>query len=195
VPDAIAVGYTAAEAQKFVPAVSPMWSRGQIMRHPCASITGDFAGWAWGRACDTQKFVQDNGGGNWIIGDQIVGSGNDPCCLFGTGNLEALDSWVVYGANNSIFDWSPNSTVPAGGCTNWTASLSYNGVGLSAQTTICSDQLDPKNANSGTSFGSRWTGCDSNAYVEGNASTDIDYNPSNASDVPTLWVGIGWGNC
>jgi hypothetical protein len=193
VPDALAVGFTPAQATAMVRkaqhTVHPMYNVGDIMATPCASVSGD-SGRAWGRACDTQKFLQDHGGGNWIIGDEIVGSGND-CCISGSANLTALTSWISYGANNSIFNWAPNATISVGSCTSYTASLGYNGSGVSATTNIC-DQLSPYDANTGTQFGSTWGTCDWQGNTEGNASTDIDNNPSNASASVTLHVSISW---
>lgn len=192
VPNAVAIGFTPAQVQALIPAhsgIQPQYSVGNIIATPCVSVSGD-SGYAWGRACDTQKFLQDNGGGNWIVGDQVVGSGNDPG--FNTANLTALTAWVSYGANNNIFNWSPNATVTTGGCGNYTASLGYNSTGVSASTTLCSDSLNPYDANSGTSFGSSWSGCDNNAYTEGLASADIDNNPWNASDAVTLHLSISW---
>jgi hypothetical protein len=132
--------------------------------------------------------VQDNGGANWVVGDQIVGSGNDP----GSAALSNLKAWVSYGVNNNIINWSPNATVSTGGCTNWTAGLNYSGLCLSASTTICSDRLDPYAAGSGTQFGSSWSGCDVSNYTEGVAAVDVDNNPSNASFWVTLNIWIGW---
>jgi hypothetical protein len=192
IPNALAVGFTPAEAQalahKVDAGVNPQYSVGQIMATPCVSTSGD-SGHAWGRACDTQKFMQDNGGGNWIIGDEVVGSGNDPCC--GTANLTNLTSWVSYGANNNIFHWSPNATISVGSCQTYTATAGYNGVGLSATTNVC-DQLSPYGAENGRKFGSAWGTCDWQGQTEGNASTDIVNNPSNASSWVTMNISISW---
>jgi hypothetical protein len=192
IPNALAVGFTPAQARamakKAQSSTRLMYYPGEIIATPCASVSGD-SGHAWGHACDTQKFMQDNGGGNWIVGDEVVGSGNDPCC--GTANLTNLSSWVSYGANNEIFNWSPNATLSVGGCTTYTATAGYNGVGLSASTQVC-DELSPVDANSGTQFGSSWGTCDWQGRTEGNASTDVDNNPWNASDAVTLWVHIAW---
>ncbi len=190
VANAIAVGYSVAEADALAmkTGVQPNYNVGDIIATPCVSVTGD-AGWAWGRACDTQKFLQNNGGGNWILGDAVVGSANDTGCWC----LSNLTAWVQYGANNSIFNWSPNATVTEGSCTNWTASLAYNSVGLSASTTVCSDRLDPYDANTGTKFGAAWSGLDcSHDYTQGVASADVDNNPSNASAAVTLYIHIAW---
>lgn len=195
VPNARAVGFTPAQVRSLVKSadrgIGPRYKVGDIIATPCASVSGD-SGHAWGYACDTQKFLQDNGGGNWIIGDQVVGSGNDPCCVSGTANLSRLAAWVSYGSNNNIFSWQPNATVHEGGCSTWTASLGYNGTGLSASTVLCSDQLDPIYVGSGTKFGSAWSGCDTGGDTEGMAAADIDNNPSNASDYVTLYVSISW---
>jgi hypothetical protein len=189
VTNAVAVGFTPTQAQALIPGhgIQPFYTVGQILETPCVSVTGD-SGSAWGRACDTQKFVQDNGGANWVVGDQIVGSGNDP----GSAALSNLKAWVSYGPNNSIINWSPNATVSVGGCTNWTAGLTYSGLNLSASTTICSDRVDPYDAGGGTQFGSSWSGCDVSNYTEGVAAVDVDNNPSNASFWVTLNIYIGW---
>jgi hypothetical protein len=203
VPDAVAVGFTPAQVQKLIPAATSAvrpaaasgatWRPGQIMATPCVRITGD-NGHAYGRACDTQRFVQDLGHLHWIFGDEVTGSGNDPCCVNGTADLTRLDAWVSYGAHNTIFKWKPNATIHEGQCTTWTASLSYNGVGLSAQQVICSDRLDPIYTNTSTKFGSAWTGCDSAGNVEGVDSVDLVDSPSTASERVTLWTGIGWAS-
>lgn len=190
VVNAMAVGYSAAEANALASngGVQANYNVGDIIATPCVSVTGD-SGWAWGRACDTQKFLQNNGGGNWILGDAVVGSGKDSGCWC----LSNLTAWVQYGANNTIFSWSPNATVTQGTCVNWSASLSYNGVGLSASTVICSDRLDPYNVNTGNQFGAAWSGGDcSQDFTQGVASADVDNNPSNASATVTLWVHIEW---
>lgn len=192
IPNALAVGFSPAEAQAMAhkaaaAAVNPMYSPGQIMATPCATMSGD-GGHAWSRACDTQKFVQDNGGGNWIIGDAVVGSGNDP---YSTGVLTSLKSWVNYGPKNNIFDWSPNATIQVGNCQTYTASAGYNGVGLSASTNVC-DQLSPYGVGNPRGFGSQWGTCDWQNYTEGNASTDVLRSPTGASAAVSLFVKITW---
>jgi hypothetical protein len=185
VANAMAVGYSAAQARALVMSsrIQPNWSPGDVMDTPCAYVSGD-GGHAWGRACNTQVFVQDNGGGNWILGDEIVGSGND----LGFGNLSTLRAWVQYGANNTIFNWSPASTVPEGNCTSYSATVGS----ISASTTVCADRLDPYGANTSTKFGASWSGCDSEGYTEGMASADKDNNPTNASAWARMNIYISW---
>jgi hypothetical protein len=156
-------------------------------------VSGD-GGDAYGRACDIQRMVQDNGGGNWIIGDEVTSSGNDTG-PFRWDILEGLTAYVNYGANNTIVKWVPNSTVTEGNCSTVSLGLSYDGVSLSDTQTICPDRMDPYGTNTSNKFGSSWSGCDDPAYTEGTNSVDVDNNPWNASAWPGITVGISWGYC
>lgn len=199
VQDAMAVGYTRAEAMNLaaqapaVDSVSLAYSPGQIIQTPCASVSGDGNN-AYGRACDIQRMVQDNGGGNWIIADEVTSSGNDTG-PFRWNTLESLTAYVNYGANNTIIKWTPNATITQGNCGTITLGFTYQGVGLSATQTVCPDRMDPYGTNTGNKFGASWSGCDTSNYTEGTTSVDVDNNPWNASDWPGLTVGISWGYC
>ena len=191
VQDAMAVGYTQAEAEALVGGVHPAYSPGDIISSPCASVTGD-GGDAWGRACDVQKMMQDNGGGNWYVGDQVTGSGND---TNGRNSLSGLAADVNYGSGNSIIQWQPNSTVSTGSCTTRGYSLSYNYVNVSTSSTVCPDRMDP-DGPSNTRFGGHWSGCDRwGADTEGVNSVDVVWNPSSALSNPGLSVKIWWADC
>lgn len=196
IQDAMAVGYTLTQARRIAGRAglrSPSYSPGQIIQTPCASVSGD-SGQAYGRTCDVQKMVQDNGGGNWIIGDEVTGSGNDTG-PYRWNTLTNLTAYVNYGANNTIVQWTPNSSIYEGSCSTVSLGLTYDGVSLSDTQTICPDREDPYGTNTGNKFGSSWSGCDSNNFVEGVNAVDVDNNPSNASDWPGLTVSISWGYC
>ena len=196
--DAMAVGYSAAQARKLARQAAgtharTAYSPGQIIETPCASVSGDSNN-AYGRACDVQKMVQDNGGGNWIVGDETTSSGNDTG-PFRWNTLESLTAYVNYGANNTIVQWKPGSSVPEGNCSTVSLSLSYDNVGLSDSETVCPDREDPYGTGTANKFGAQWSGCDTSNYVEGADSVDVDNNPSNASVWPGVTVGISWGYC
>jgi hypothetical protein len=188
--EAVAVGYSPAEATKLQTNLTsgPLIASASIIGSACATVYGD-AGSAYGRACVVQYLMQATQGGDWYIGDKITGSGSDSDWLW---KLTGLQSWETYGSGNSIIDWSPGSTQFPSSCGNFTASLGFAGSGISASTTICPDRLDPKFFTRG--FGTNWTGCDKNQYVEGTPSVDLDHNLWWASIAVTIHVAIWW-NC
>jgi hypothetical protein len=196
--DALAVGYSPAQAARIAApttrtanVVQPMTAAGSIISTPCVSTSGD-AGNAYGRACDVQKMMQDNGGGNWIVGDEVTGSGNDTDWA---DSLSGLAAYVNYGSGNTVIKWTPNSTVNAGNCQTISLGVSYNGVSASDSQTICPARIDPYGTNTSTRFGSKWSGCDSSNWVEGVPSDDIVNDPSYASSNPNLTVTIWWAYC
>jgi hypothetical protein len=138
--------------------------------------------------------IQDNGGGNWIIGDEITGSGNDTG-PWGWNTLTNLTAYVNYGSHNTIVQWRPNSAIPEGSCSTVSLGLTYAGVSLSDSSTVCPDVLSPYGTNTSNKFGSSWSGCDWDMITEGVDSVDVDNNPWNASDWPNLTVSISWGWC
>jgi hypothetical protein len=192
VQDAMAVGYSSAEAQALAGGVRPAFKPGDIISSPCASVTGD-GGDAWGRACDVQKMMQDNGGGNWYVGDQVTGSADNSWnSLY---DITGLAADVNYGSGNSIIQWQPNSTVSTGSCTTRGYSLNYNYVNVSTSSTICPDRMDP-DGPSNTRFGGHWSGCDKwGSDTEGVNSVDVVSDPSNATANPGLGVTIWWADC
>lgn len=132
--------------------------------------------------------MQDNGGGNWYVGDQITGSGNDTS---GSNSLTGLAATVNYGSCNSIVQWAPNASVYVGNCTTVTEGTTYNNVSLNSSTQVCPAHMDPELSN-GTHFASHWSGCNNNNFTAGVNSTDVVWNPYNASSNPGLSVSIWW---
>jgi hypothetical protein len=196
--EALAVGFSATEIETALPSLpshflrrgsSATVSPGQIYNSGCVDVAGN-SNQTHGHACIVQKLMQDNGGGDWYVGDEITSSG------WGTDywwKLSGLQAWDQFGANNTIVQYSPQSTQHPSACGTVTFSLAYNGIGVSASSNVCPDRLDPKFWGS-TGFGTNWTGCAPVNYVESAPGVDVDHNPWNASQYASINVYIWW-NC
>jgi hypothetical protein len=190
--DALAVGFSPASAAAVAakphlvhPMATTIWSG-------CVSTTGD-SGHASGKACDTQALVQDLGGGNWYVSDEVTGSGVD---FSGTNHLEAVAGYVNYGSGNSIVQYAPTGSVSFTSCgQSKTFSVSFAGQSFSSTTTDCPGTLNPYGLPSSTKFGSIFQTCDSGNQVDGVASDDVVHNPPYTAVSPDLTVQIWWGGC
>jgi hypothetical protein len=195
--DALAVGFTSTQAARIAAGttaahtVTPMTAPGTIIYSGCANYTGD-AGNAYGRACDVQKMMQDNGGGDWYVGDQVTGSGNNNDWW---NSLTGLAGYVSYGPNNTIVEYAPNGTTSVGNCTTVGFSLGWNGVGLNTSSQVCPGTLSPYGPPSNTVFGAHWSGCNTGALTQGVNSDDVDHSPSGAASAPNVSVAIWWNHC
>jgi hypothetical protein len=161
---------------------------GDYFNSGCVDVSGN-SNQAHGHACIGQKLMQANGA-DWYVGDEITSTGWDSDYWW---LLTGLQAWDQYGANNTIFSYSPSSQQYPSGCSNVTYSLSYNGVGVSATNALCPNRLDPKFWGS-TGFGTNWTGCANVNQTVGAPSVDVDHNPPNASEYASINVYIWW-NC
>ncbi|WP_370100437.1 hypothetical protein [Streptacidiphilus sp. MAP12-20] len=195
IANAEAVGFTPAQAAKIAASAAPKGrimpldtSVGGIIQSPCASVSGD-AGNAWGQTCDIQKMLENDGGGNWYVGDQVTGSGNDPDWY---ASLSGLAADINYGGGNSMKQWDPSGYRDAGQCGTLSTSASWNGIGVSASSPLCPDHIDIDGRATAQNYGSHWSGHDTGNRTEGVASSDVVYSPGNASSNPGLTVSIWW---
>lgn len=106
--DAIAVGYTPAQAARLAAATPDS----TILSTPCVTVYAESQK-LYGRVCDVQELAQNKGGGNWILSDEITGSGGG---LDNDISLYSFAGYVAYGNGNSVVKWAPNSTVSVGSC-------------------------------------------------------------------------------
>jgi len=171
--DAANTGIPASEVSGIVPltVIFDSW---------CVDVTLDSRHWE--HFCDVREKVQDNGGGDWYMGDEMTGSTTR------TGGQYLYSSYggVAYTANNTMVKWQPSAdVVPSSGCATNTQKLSYNGVELSSETTVCPSVIHPyTNRLGGAGLEEFWHGCDDG--VIGLNPVDVIHSPPSASVGATL---------
>ncbi|MDT4990625.1 MAG: hypothetical protein QOH97_517 [Actinoplanes sp.] len=126
--------------------------------------------------CDVREKVQDNGGGDWYMGDEMSGS------VQRTGYEWLYSSYggVAYPSGNTMPKWAPTGELHPSACGENTAKVGYQGVELSSTTTICPDKIDPLTNNlGGSGLEEFWHGCDDGTI--GLNPVDVIHSPPSAS--------------
>ncbi|MHB1431168.1 MAG: hypothetical protein ACYCVZ_03500 [Streptosporangiaceae bacterium] len=179
-----------------VGSVSAM-SKGTIYNSGCAHTTGD-AGNAWGTSCLEQKMAPDSEPNQVYTLDTLTTSGNDNdwyCALTGLLGKDYYRYSGSYG-NHGLVTWKPASTVPEGSPKTYTASLGYNGTGVSVSQTAYPNNLNPMlaayNGQSPTSFGDQWRGGEMGKTVVGAPGADLTHIWSSGSIDAGVSVVITW---
>jgi hypothetical protein len=132
--------------------------------------------------CDIRRKVQDNGGGDWYLGDEMTGTTTN------TGGWHLYSSYggIVYPAGNEMVLWKPNQTIYPSACGKDTQKISYNGVELSTEATVCPDKIDPiPSGFGGPGIEVFWHGCADQQSI-GFDPIDIVHNPPGKSTQATL---------
>jgi hypothetical protein len=181
--DAYAVGYTPAQAARVSPATA-----GAIYDGWCVDVYGD-SNHAHGHGCIERIIIQQNGG-DWYLGDEISGTGND------TGSSNSLTGFQVrddYPNGNTIVQYSPSGTVNRSSCGTFNPSLTYKAISISSSSDVCADKVQPA-LNGSRGYGVHWSGCDGFDEAEGLSSVSVVHSPSGASVASTLNATVWWAS-
>ena len=145
-------------------------------------------------ACDLEYMVQNSGGGDWYLADQITTNAN-------ASGLQYYLTDFSWPANNRFVEWSPQSPTSVGGCQTVSEGLSYDGLNLGTQYQVCSETVSPSVYNSGSPYFMMtssnacgwilfWDTCPSGS--QGYQTSDIVHSPPSASYDPLLSVHMQW---
>jgi hypothetical protein len=131
--------------------------------------------------CDIRTKVQDNGGGDWYMGDEMTGttSWHSGQALFSSYGGDA------YSSGNTMVKWNPAGTINPGSCSSNTQQVTYNGFSISSTSTVCPDRIDPYTNNlGGAGIEEFWHGCSAGSV--GLNPVDVVHSPPSASVSATL---------
>jgi len=131
--------------------------------------------------CDIRTKIQDNGGGDWYMGDEMTGttSWHSGRALFSSYGGDA------YSANNVVVKWAPSGTINPGSCGSNTQQVSYNGFSISSTSQVCPDSIDPYTNNlGGAGIEEFWHGCSAGSI--GFNPVDVIHSPPSVSVGATL---------
>lgn len=159
----------------------------------------DGAPWGGGTSvyvygCLTQTLAQAGSTNDWIE-DTISNSGFPYNC--GVVVLDSNDYYNYTGSsgNHQIVQWSPESTISQGLPTTVTASIAYNGIGVSVSAYVYPSHLSPDlvywNGSAYTGFGSNWGGPDTND-VQATPSADLEHTTNSGTNDAGVQNAASW---
>lgn len=172
---------------------------GTVFNTQCNKQTGD-VGDAQGYSCLVQTMAQNNASGHYVD-DDITATGSDLTDFWDNlTELEAFDYYTYGGStgDHSIVKWSPSSTEGVGNPTTVTASVSWDGIGVSTSETVYPASLNPEllfyDDDYYTGFGSQWDGCDGTDEVGAPSADLARVYPGGTFGAGDATV-IGWNIC
>lgn len=159
----------------------------------------DGAPWGGGTSvyvygCLTQTLAQAGNTNDWIE-DTISNSGFPYNCGFD--DLYSNDYYNYAGSsgNHQIVEWSPESTISQGLPETGTASIGYNGTGVSVSAYVYPNLIGPSlyywNGSAYTGFGSSWSGPDS-GYVDATPSADLEHTTNSGTNKAGVQNAAVW---
>jgi hypothetical protein len=179
-------------ADASAPASIPARADAYIYTSWCAGYYPSGGGWI--TACDLEYMVQNNGGGDWYLADQVTTSAN-------ASGLHYYSTDLSWPTNNRFVQWNPSSPTSVGGCQTVNEAVSYDGFNVGTQYQVCSETVTPTVYNNGAPWFlmtssnacgwiAFWDTCPSGS--QGYDTSDIVHSPPSAAYDPLLSVQMQW---